>query len=211
MYAYNHLELILIMQPRSFSQLNFLISELLVLAWSASVQRANAYKTPVKVDDKRPKVQAFRVELLKFMEQDLLPHYRSKCSEHQHISNLLSLVEFGTRIGGDLFDARGYRLGIAQKFLNMVLKSLWALDLIPEPPHCPVDSVVSKYVPRKARVTWTQLTEIEKYMGVIEALKLVAAKQGLTVAEWELQHFERREAMMLNVSAISGIPDNPRC
>ena len=192
---------------RPLFQLTYLVGELLMLAWAASVRRAKAFNSTIAAKD-RPSTTRFRRDLLAFAEHDLLPHYVTGCTEEQHVQNLLRLREYGTRIGGRLFDDDGYRLGLAQKFFNLLLKSLWSLDLIPEPPHCPVDRVIIGRTSGQIEINWTEMTAVDEYLRAIRVLQTEAVSQKLSLAEWELRHYDRRNPLKLDlVRLIDGGPD----
>lgn len=186
--------------PRSLFKLTYLVQELLVLAWSASVQRAKPYNCKIPAKD-RPSASEFRQQLMAFVEEHLLPHYRSGCTEEQHLANLQRLSAHGSQLGGTLFDQNGYRIGVAQKFLNLLLKSMWALGLIPAPPHCPVDRVIIQRASRTLTLNWTAMTTIDEYRGAIDVLKAKAALHQLTLAEWEMRAYARRDPLRLDIAA----------
>ncbi|MDR5785377.1 hypothetical protein P9281_02250 [Caballeronia sp. LP003] len=179
--------------------LAYLLGELLMVAWAASVQRAKPYI----VSKDRPPTAQFRHDLLAFVEQELLQYYREGCSEEQHIANLVRLTQFGTQRGQGLFDDAGYRLGVAQKFLNTLLKTLWCLGFIVEPPHCPVDRVIIEKLSGPVDINWSEITTVDEYLRAISSMKSDAALHQLSIAEWELQHFERRNPLALAQFLVS--------
>lgn len=189
-------------------QLTYLVGELLMLAWAASVQRAKPYSSTTTAKN-RPSTSRFRQELVAFAASDLLPHYFTGCTEEKHVEHLLRLSEYGTRIGGALFGDTGYRLGIAQKFFNLFLKSLWSLGLIPEPPHCPVDRIIIARACGGTNIKWTEMTTVDEYERAISALQTEAASHQLSLAEWELRHYDRRNPLTLDLERlIDGRNDN---
>jgi hypothetical protein len=191
-------------QSRSLSKLSFLVQELLVLAWSASVQRASVY-APGNPARRAAATGRFRRQLLAFVEQSLIPAYVEGSTEEQHLANLLQLQQTGTALGADLLDGAVYRIGVSQKFLNLLLKYLWALDLIPEPPHCPVDRVVIDMSAEPIALNWTEMTTVEQYMSAIAALKRDAAKRNLSLAQWELLHYARRSPLRLDLERLTNL------
>jgi len=78
--------------------------------------------------------------------------------------------------------------GTVQKILNLYLKYLWSINLIVEPPHCPIDSIIlshlNDYVTR-----WTKMNK-EKYVRIINKINLTRGDKS--IAEWELSVFSRR-------------------
>lgn len=176
--------------PHQTQKQKFILGELTILAWAASVQRAKLYDTRLKPEDRRS--LDFRAKVLKFVQSQLLPQYAKQCTEEQHITNIQALADFGTRAGQGLLCADGYKFGVAQKLLNLLLKYLWCLDQIPEPPHCPVDRLVLDKTSLRGKLNWTSITQAAEYRRAICAIDAVAKKSGLSIAEWEVQFYARR-------------------
>ncbi len=84
-----------------------------------------------------------------------------------------------------------FRIGVAQKLINVHLKYLWTAGYCPEPPHCPIDGIIRD----EARIgyNWTQNDSIEEYKTAITELKKIAITDGKTLAQWELDNFRRRD------------------
>ena len=100
----------------------YLVRELWILAWNASVQRASLYNTSVRrngAPDKR--VQDFKGGIIDFVTAKLLPHYLEECPEEQHFKNIAELVQFANQNGGKVLGEAGYKYGVAQKLLNLML------------------------------------------------------------------------------------------
>ena len=89
-------------------------------------------------------------------------------------------------------DEPRFRIGIAQKALNLYLKRLWCLGKIPTPPHCPFDSTILKKLERlKEPTEWTKMDEIEEYKRWVKAAREQAKADGSSsIAEWELRHWQ---------------------
>ena len=83
-------------------------------------------------------------------------------------------------------------IGISQKLLNIVLKYYWCLGLLPEPPHCPVDRIIQQKIYKQPKVNWTQLNSTDIYMQIINDIKDLAKRDDLSIAQWELENFDRR-------------------
>ena len=169
------------MQP--VTKQNFILKELWILAWGASVQRANLF-----AKDAQNKTE-FRRKLIGYIEEKLLPLYKGVCSEQQHYTNIASLVEFAEKIHPSPLRNRVYKYGVAQKLLNLALKYYWCLGLISEPPHCPVDRIIIAKTRLRDRVNWTEIKDEEQYVCVIEAIREEAKDKSL--AFWELLNYER--------------------
>ena len=168
----------------------FIYREVTILAWGASVQRAKLYNAAVALKDRNG--DAFRTAVLTFIETSLLSKYKTKCSETDHVQNIQSLVTFGTTAGGNLLGPDGYKFGIAQKLLNLLLKYLWCLGHIAEPPHCPVDRIVLSKTTLRDKLNWTEIKTAAKYNEAISAIRVVARTVNLSLPEWELQFYSRR-------------------
>jgi len=171
-------------------QQKFIYSEVAILAWGASVQRAKLYN-PAIPPEKRES-DTFRTSVLTFIETSLLSKYKAKCSEADHVANIQSLVDFGTTKGGSLLGPDGYKFGVAQKLLNLLLKYLWCLGHVAEPPHCPVDRIVLAKTALRDKLNWTEIKTAAKYNDAITAIRVVAKAAGLSLPQWELQFYSRR-------------------
>lgn len=172
------------------SQQKFIYGEITLLAWGASVQRAKLYNPNIPLEDRES--DAFKASILAFIESTLLPKYKTKCSAADHIDNIQSLVNFGNTAGGRLLGSDGYKFGVAQKLLNLLLKYLWCLGHVVEPPHCPVDRIVLARTALRGKLNWTEIKTAEKYIEAINAISAVAELNGLSLAQWELQFYSRR-------------------
>lgn len=170
------------------TQQKFIYQEVNILAWGASVQRAHLYASDIQRD-------IFRKKILTYIENDILSQYSTKCEDDVHVENIESIVEYGTTTGGSLLGPNGYKFGVAQKFLNLLLKYLWCLGHVVEPPHCPVDRIVLTETTLRDKLNWTEITTADKYMQAITALRDVAEAAGFSsLAQWELQFYSRRRA-----------------
>jgi hypothetical protein len=162
----------------------FLVNELWILAWGASVQRAKLFakEGQGKAD--------FRARIKGFVFHQLLRHYEQGCTEEEHYKNIADLVEFGARVLPPLLEDGTYKYGVAQKLLNLTLKYYWCLGYIPEPPQCPVDRIVIGKTHLRGKVNWTEIRDESKYREVIEAIRKVAG--GVSLARWELINYRRQ-------------------
>jgi hypothetical protein len=86
---------------------------------------------------------------------------------------------------------RRFRIGIAQKLVNLYLKYLWCAGLILEPPHCPIDGIIRE----RAGLTynWVKSDNIEEYKLAISEIRNLSNRDNLSIAEWELRNFRRRD------------------
>jgi hypothetical protein len=155
-----------------------------------TVQRARVYADGSTEESKK----SFREDLRSELER-LENEYRQQVSEEKHIQNILTLSSRLSSGHKDILQKGCFRLGLAQKALNLYLKYLWCLGFIPEPPHCPFDSIVIAGLDRYyGQVNWTFITTPDEYRALIQAAKVTA--KGMRLAEWELKwynDFQSRE------------------
>jgi hypothetical protein len=133
----------------------------------------------------------FRRALQKYLDR-MAGLYRVRVSEEDHLHNIVSLKEELSASCKGLHDERGFRIGSAQKALNLFLKYLWCLGEIPEPPHCPFDSRIIKELkelPKDAHCSWVQCDNLEHYkVWVAEARKVAG---DMSLAQWELVTYNK--------------------
>ncbi len=168
----------------------FIVSELWILSWNASVQRANLYKASTKEKDRI----SFREKIITYISHEILPEYDSTVSEKEHEKKIQEISQQGTKYGSDILRPIGYKIGVAQKLLNLQLKYMWCLGVISEPPHCPVDRIMINKTELKDMVNWTEIVDIKTYRQVISAMKKAATPTGLKLAQWELDYYDRTDA-----------------
>jgi hypothetical protein len=84
-----------------------------------------------------------------------------------------------------VLENRRFRIGSAQKALNLYLKYLWCLGKICSPPHCPFDRQIIASLPNYTGPSWTKLVREEDYRALVEAAK--AKAQDSSLAAWELR------------------------
>ena len=86
-----------------------------------------------------------------------------------------------------ILDKKKFRVGNAQKFLNLYWKVAWLSKRTSiKPIHCPFDSIIMRKLPKNVRVPWTQFDTIEEYKALVEAAKETAGKKR-TIADWEME------------------------
>ena len=161
----------------------FLRDQVLFNAINASLQRAFVYTPDASFLERRQLWKCLREALIGITET-----YSQPVPEEAHIQNIVNLAD---TISGDcsnfLVNGR-FRIGNAQKALNLYLKYLWCLEQIPMPPHCPFDSRIISRLSKDVQVSWTRLDDIDSYRALVDAAKDVAGR--LSLAEWELQVYQ---------------------
>lgn len=172
-------------------KLEFVINELWILAWAASVQRAKLY---VEKTDSGNSIKAtkFRGDVIKFLKESIVSQYVDGCTEERHYENIEALVVHANKIDPGILGAAGYKYGVAQKLLNLSLKYYWCLGHVNEPPHCPIDRIIISKTKHNGKINWTQITKRSQYEDVIKEVKDLARRKGLSIPQWELTYYSRR-------------------
>jgi hypothetical protein len=169
----------------------YLIKELWILAWNASVQHASLYKPGAWQND-RDRISKFRGTIISYVSESLIPKYKQVVTETEHCKNITDLISFANSSDEGVLGTEGYKYGIAQKLLNLSLKYYWCLGEIIEPPHCPVDKIVIDKTSLRGRINWTQITKEAEYLKVICEIAKLAKYTNQSIAVWELSEYERR-------------------
>ena len=160
----------------------FLNNEFLTLSVSGALQHSGTYQKSVSEADKKRLRSFLRERLVRIADE-----YTSSVAEDRHLSNINGLADaVSSRFPGLLENGR-FRIGVAQKALNLYLKYLWCLGKIPEPPHCPFDSSVLSSIPTYDGPTWTSMKKIDDYRKLVQAAKREAVKKQLSLSKWELK------------------------
>ena len=172
----------------------FIINELWQLSIAGAFQRSGIYTSGA---DEALKKQ-FKSELKTDLEGFIKAQYFKPCDEAQHLKNIQELSEHTKKYAALLKNGQ-LNFGVSQKVLNLFLKYLWCLKLIPTPPHFPVDRLLQVALNKKAKangfktreiVPWTQLEDENDYLEIInfaEKIKNVdKAYATMSLAEMEL-------------------------
>jgi hypothetical protein len=167
---------------------DYLLKELWILAWNASVQRADLYRKDIEPSSED--TGHFRANLIGYLSSQVIPAYnKDGIKEEQHYKHIDDLIAYANSVGEKVLGKLGYKYGVAQKLLNLVLKYHWCLGAITEPPHCPVDRIVIDKTRYRGKA-WTKILQRSDYQKIIEDIKRLAGTQS--VAMWELSIFSRR-------------------
>ncbi|MGB2989994.1 MAG: hypothetical protein WBC98_08555, partial [Candidatus Zixiibacteriota bacterium] len=108
-------------------QEKFLRDELFSRTLMATVQRAGIYKSNTTERKRRVFRWALRAQL-----EQIAQGYKAKVSEEAHIQNILELSTHLSAVHKGVLQNSRFRIGTAQKALNLHLKFLWCLGKIPE-------------------------------------------------------------------------------
>jgi len=167
-------------------QERFLKDEFFSLTLMATVQRADVYVRGLSLHARG----AFQTALRTRLEQ-LAAFYHAAVSEEDHIQNIVALSEGLSTDYADILTGRRFRIGTAQKALNLYLKYLWCVGKIPPPPHCPFDFRVITKLPGCRGISWTALDSVTQYRQLVAAAKIRA--QGVSLPKWELQTYNNAQ------------------
>jgi len=115
--------------------------------------------------------------------------YKSPVPEDQHERNIEELAAT-LSTGHEKVLAKGrFRIGCAQKALNLYLKYIWCFGEIGTPPQCPFDSRIIGQLPGFEDVRWPELDKLSEYHLLVEAARKKAGAQT-SLADWELHTFD---------------------
>ncbi|RAJ17824.1 hypothetical protein [Olleya aquimaris] len=169
----------------------FINSEIWSLTIGGAFQRANVYKPNVLEKDKKD----FKFKLKGYIDNTIVPGYKSSnISDDVHIENIKSVQQYTSNFGKLLTNGQ-FNFGVSQKLLNLYLKYLWCLKVIPEPPHFPVDRVIQQKLKLKPIIAWTKIETPEDYMSIVNfaRTKINPKDESYTsLATIELSLFSRR-------------------
>lgn len=158
--------------------------------------RSKTYSESASDNDKKRFRNALR-KTLNIMAED----YASQVREEKHLSNIKKLSDnLSSKFNHCLRNGR-FRIGIAQKALNIFLKYLWCAGLITMPPHCPFDSIVINSLPGCEDFKWTSIDSIDEYKRLVKAAKQKA--NGKSLSEWELEIYSGTDTRTGTVSKKS--------
>ena len=152
----------------------------------AAFQRNRVYKgeTFISSSDRKKLRGALCVDI-----KGLASGYTHFVSEDVHCNNIQSLADKLTKQFSGILDDGRFKIGTAQKSLNLYLKFLWCLGIHKqEPPHCPLDGLILKKV--KIYNAWTKLDCMDTYKKWIGSVRVFAQPQSLS--EWELKYWKKR-------------------
>lgn len=153
---------------------------------AATVQRSSVYRKDAPEQCRQKFREGLEQELKNLLEQ-----YNNPVSPAIHCENIEILAKNISAKHRDVLTDESFRIGLAQKALNLYLKFYWCLGRIPMPPHCPIDAIVLKNVPDCENVRWTKITQIADYKEVIRKAILKAGE--LPLSEWEMHIYNNAQ------------------
>lgn len=164
-----------------------IVDDALVKAINAAVQRNRLYgQTDAGAQYRRVAIRAVWGEKLR----ELAKRYEEPQDLDAHEDNLLLLRRMMNDAFGHCFTETGFRISHAQKSLSVLLKHLWCMNKIPEPPVCPIDRSILQLVGAGSNLpSWTKVDTIETYREHLSLVRSVASATGQSMAVWELCAF----------------------
>lgn len=176
---------------------NSVISALATRAAEARIYQPNLNKA-----DESKKAQ-FKIDLKRLLLELSTDYTRPVC-DGLHVANISHLSEEMSVRHGDILLRGKFRIGVAQKALNLYLKYAWALNLIPvAPPHCPFDRAILGRLSVACCMTggicnWTSMDSIACYESWVEEArkKLDECRPCTTLSDLEQCVWRRSRTSM---------------
>lgn len=170
----------------------FLRSELWTLAWQGASQRNRIFLAGLDYADRRRQgLQASVRQRVWNLVDEKYTDPKKPVSSEDHTAYICTLADDLTREHGACLYQGRMRIGTVQKLLNLFLKYLWCAGMVPEPPHCPIDSIILRKL-GLAGTLWTTLDSADGYKNIILQAKKTATENGTSLSQWELKVFSRR-------------------
>lgn len=166
----------------------FLRQTALFNAIGAAFQRSLIYADGIESDAKEQLKRDLEEHLRRIETQ-----YNRSVSSEKHMQTIANVVKRMSRKHANILKDRRFRVGIAQKAVNIYLKLLWCYGWISEPPHCPIDSIVLAEVGDK-KTKWTKIDDIKEYRSAIERIQAHIHQTGamVSLSKWELYVWNNR-------------------
>ena len=198
--------------------LRFLHNEFFTSAFTGAMRRGDVYISakPLWGEKEGGKIDGYNRGALKMRVQEIVEemarHYQYEVPENEHIARIQELsCNLSDEFGHILCNGR-FRIGTAQKVLNLYLKYLWVAGEIPPPPHCPFDRIVihdimAKYFKDKddkevgkilRNINWTELDQMANrhgkigYCGLVKLAEKCKGEEYASLAEWELVEYNNQ-------------------
>jgi hypothetical protein len=159
----------------------FLIRTFLSNTQGSSFQHAKVYGNNVSASQK----QVFQNDFRRKLRALEIP-YRNLVTEENHITTIRDFANQLSQAHPNVLANGRLRIGIAQKAINLYLKFLWSIDLIHEPPHCPVDRIVLTALGNNTN--WTELDDIQDYLNIINSIRSQGGNGSPSQWEYNLWH-----------------------
>ena len=163
---------------------DFLKSQLFQMTVAATMQRNKVYADCTTEAERT----SFRAALCKQLTL-VSDAYCADFSDQRHEQAITQLADTLSESHGHILVSNRFRVGTAQKALNLWLKYLWCADFLTiEPLHCPFDRIIIQTLSKDVRsLNWTTLDRISDYQRLVSAARIKAGK--LPLAQWELTSY----------------------
>ncbi len=166
----------------------FVNNEILASSIFGGLTRGFAvYKSEVAEQDKKE----FK-NLLKQKLKEYALSYGKEVSSEQHTKNVEKFADEVSKESSEILTGGRFRIGRAQKVLNLYLKYLWVLGKIPKPPHCPFDSMVIVELGLDPEIKFTKLDSEKDYKRLVMTAIQKAEDAKLSIAQWELKLWNQK-------------------
>ena len=171
---------------------SFLDQETLTLTVNGALGRNPTYCEGTKPSKK----EEFRKALRDCLQSRREEYQAERVGCERHIKNIETLSSTLSEPYKGILRGGEFRIGTAQKALNLYLKYCWARGVVKEPPHCPIDSIVLANAGNCAgsdkceicrEVPWTRIRCTREYLHFVDNAKAEATRCGLSLACWELK------------------------
>ena len=114
-----------VIKPINNQQL-FILNEIFGMSWIASVQHNKVYKSNTRDVEK----SEFQNYIEKYIEDKIISRYINTVSEKEHNNNITKIAKYAENRYSSILENDVYKIGTAQKLLNLLLKYYWCLGLI---------------------------------------------------------------------------------
>lgn len=166
----------------------FMHRELCALSFIAAFGMARKipfYKKDVNEEQREDIKNYFRNELWGLMQT-----YSNKVSEEDHLQYIEDFQNKANSSYLQYLEGTGLTFGRTQKLINLYLKYIWVCGYIPEPPHCPIDSIIISKLGKEFNSLRFNKINKQEYLNIIAGIKNIKGAQSIAV--WELSIFNRR-------------------
>lgn len=190
-----------------FEKNRFIIEECMLASFQAGMQTRNknypvynklpdAFTIKREIRSQFDNTSNLKWSIFEFLDQYLLEIKENDINEEVHLRKIQELADTLSKQFKLVLHEGRFRIGISQKVINLFMKYMWSMDEIPEPCHCPMDSIVKSQIQKKfgkiSLVDWTQLDNINDYLDYVKIVKKIAEKENLSIAKWEFYNWKRR-------------------
>ncbi len=178
-------------------QQQFLDDEFFSLVLQATTQHSPTYEEDATPDQRRAFAQALREKLEGIAAAYHERGHNNRAPSEEHTKAINDLADaLSAKFSSYLYE-RKFRIGSAQKAVNLYLKYLWCRGRMQvPPPHCPFDGFVIKKLGLQGKVNWTELKFVSDYKNLVNGAEKAASESGFdSIATWELHIYNEAQTM----------------